>query len=132
MNGFSAQVIMNEQHTLLPEQKKMLDTLSYPVDGLNPEDCYETMYISGYEIAFVPAEGWNLKEQSDMALQLASFDTPVVFVSPVPILLAKLAAQTYRRCPVYVFHNDQREKKELPGGRVISVTAATGWQLVKI
>jgi len=31
----------------------------------------------------------------------------------------------------YLLHNDRREKKELPNGRVISVVAQTGWQLCK-
>ena len=31
---------------------------------------------------------------------------------------------------VLVFHNDRREKKELPDGLIIQVVAREGWQLV--
>ena len=31
---------------------------------------------------------------------------------------------------VLVFHNDKRQKRELPNGKIISVVAETGWQLV--
>lgn len=34
------------------------------------------------------------------------------------------------RYKVLIFHNDNREKKELPGGKVVSVVSQTGWQLI--
>lgn len=54
--------------------------------------------------------------------------SPVIFVSPIPYLIKFLAGST--GTDVYVFHNDNREKKELPDGRIIQTVAKTGWQLV--
>jgi hypothetical protein len=63
----------------------------------------------------------------------------VVFVSPIPALLLILAQRDGERfgsgandglsC-VQVFHNNKREKKELPNGKIISVTATEGWELI--
>ena len=66
----------------------------------------------------------------------------VIFASPVPYMLMRLsdlAAQcidpntgtkAYALERVYVFHNDNREKKELPNGKIIQTVASTGWILV--
>lgn len=53
----------------------------------------------------------------------------VVFASPVPYLLKELACR-FGDKRVRVFHNDHREKVELPNGRVINKVASTGWQIV--
>jgi hypothetical protein len=122
-----ARVIINEQHSLLPEQEKILNTM-----------------FSSWDFFKVPADGWTLSEQKEIAKSLAKDN--VVFCSPVPLLLAELAknAGFMDACSrvengfsgqvpsVYVFHNDVREKKELPNGKTISVTAKEGWQLVEI
>jgi hypothetical protein len=125
-------VIINEQHELLPEQEEILDREYQEVEFLK-----------------VPAEGWTLRQQEEvldglaekLGLRCCSAENPadVVFVSPVPFLLKELAEmaicaapefQVEHRFVVKVFHNDNREKKELPNGRVISVVAEKGWQLV--
>lgn len=131
-------VIMNENHTLLPEQERILKEM-FP--DLEPE------------FLFAPATGWT-KEEMDKIV--ASFKEvaigpdcyhiqDVVFVSPIPYLLRELTRAEVAAYPessintgiwvdtgiwVSVFHNDRREKKELPDGRVIQVVAQEGWQLV--
>jgi len=125
-------VIMNENHTLLPEQERILKEM-FP--DLEPE------------FLFAPATGWT-KEEMDKIV--ASFKEAaigpdryhtqdVVFVSPIPYLLRELTQAEVDAYPEYsidtgiwvsVFHNDRREKKELPDGRVIQVVAQEGWQLV--
>jgi len=125
-------VIMNENHTLLPEQERILKEM-FP--DLEPE------------FLFAPATGWT-KEEMDKIV--ASFKEAaigpdryhtqdVVFVSPIPYLLRELTRAEVDAYPEYsidtgiwvsVFHNDRREKKELPDGRVIQVVAQEGWQLV--
>ena len=120
-------VIINEQHSLLPEQEKILNS-----------------QFSSWEFFKVPADGWTLSEIRNKARELAKDD--VVFCSPIPVLLAELAKNVgfMAACSrvengfsgevpaVYVFHNDRREKKELPNGKVIMVVSQTGWELVEI
>lgn len=121
------QVIMNEQHKLLPEQEELL------------KEKFGT-----YDIVSVPSEGWTLKEQGATALEVVVGQHVVVFVSPVPYLMVRLAGiEGYtegiasalgdepREKRVYVFHNDMCEREyKLPNGTAISVTAKTGWELV--
>ena len=94
----------------------------------------------------VPAEGWDLQTQSNIAYSLSPYHLNIVFVSPIPVLLGKLSGSavhgeycrmsgtpcSYDGIRVYVFHNDKREKKEVSDGKVISTVAAAGWQLVEI
>ena len=112
----TVKVILNEQHTLLEEQKTLLD------------DKFGKQWV----ILSVPAEGWNRSEIGEVAKRLVN-DT-VVFASPIPLLLATLAYEQGcgSTCSVFLLHNDVREKKELPTGKVISVVAKTGWELIPI
>jgi hypothetical protein len=121
-------VIINEQHTLLPDQKRLLD---------------EFCGSDGYAILEIPFAGWTWEQQQD-AMRVLSGD--VIFVSPIPAMIARLSYKSgqwsvtgneaTRKAGegivpnVFVMANDQREKKELPDGIVISVTAKTGWYLV--
>lgn len=121
-----AVVVLNEQHKLLDNQKEVLQKR-----------------YNEYSIYPVPAEGWTLtemkkvKEELFSLLQKQRYD--VIFASPVPALLLMLARDYYYlwghsdglSCggQIYVFHNDKREKKEV-NGRIISVIAEDGWQLV--
>ena len=123
MNNTS--VIMNEQHTLLPEQEVILDD-KFP----------------GWELLKVPANGWTLEEMKAQVKNLCKKDA-VVFVSPLPYMLKTMSenagfAKGGTVCPdriyatapkVFIFHNDNREKKEI-NGKIISVTAKTGWVLL--
>lgn len=125
-------VIINENHKLLPEQEHILKEM-FP--GLKPE------------FLFAPATGWTKEEMDEI---VASFreatigperyhKQDVVFVSPIPYLLRELTRAEIDVYPewsvdtgiwVSVFHNDRREKKELPDGRVIQVVAQSGWELL--
>lgn len=122
-------VIINESHSLLPEQEKLL------IENFN-----------WYEYLFVPKDGWSYNDQQRIARDLVLEGGSVIFVSPVPILLAYIGfykgygragldiGQPFIgvRTDLYVFHNDKRVKKELPDGRIISVVSQTGWELVEI
>jgi uncharacterized protein (DUF111 family) len=50
-------------------------------------------------------------------------DQKVIFVSPIPALMKLMRHWK-------VFHNDNREKKELPNGKIIMTVAKKGWVLV--
>ena len=50
-----------------------------------------------------------------------------MFASPVPALIA-LAQRA--GVEVKVLHNDKREKKELPNGKIIMTVAQAGWVIV--
>ncbi len=109
-------VILNEQHTLLDNQKELISE----------------KFGDQWEIFSVPAAGWNRSEIGEVAKELAN--ATVVFASPIPLLLGTLAYEQGcgSTCSVLLLHNDKREKKELPTGKVISVVAKTGWELIPI
>ena len=116
----TARVILNEQHSLLPDQIRALDE-----------------QFSSWEILPVPASGWTQVEMAEVGRPLCEKAAPGVFVSPVPVLLGVLAGKCdlhwshgHRPFEVWVMHNDLREKKELPGGKIIQTVAQTGWELV--
>ena len=103
-------VIINEQHTLLAEQEMML--IQY--------------FGHDWQIIKVPAAGWTLSQiVSQLGATIKS--SWFVFVSPIPAMMI-LAAR--RGFGVMCFHNDAREKVELPDGKIISVVAKKGWMLV--
>lgn len=113
-----ALVIINEQHSLLPEQELLL-TKNFP----------------SWEFLKVPSKGWDLKEINLIHSKIINTANAVaVFVSPVPALMKVLTGYPYNQdmtaCPFYVFHNSRRDKKELPNGKVISVVAKKGWEIV--
>lgn len=127
------EIVINEQHSLKKEQRELLEK-QFPLNRWNHN------YIK------VPEAGWSFDEQNQQAGELTG--KTVVFVSPVPYVLAKLSFwQGYGEAgslpevglplkggetEAFLFHNDNREKKELPNGRTISVVAETGWELVSI
>src|SRR5690606_33351270 len=96
----------------------------------------------------IPASGLNLQEQKELVKELTQKDGNIIFVSPIPAMMVllsrELAKMEYCKgeadtkclpsgCPiikVYTFHNDRREKKELPNGKIIFTVAKEGWQLV--
>ena len=120
-------VILNEQHKLTEEQKEILNNFGGRV-----------------EIISVPANGWTDEEMEKNAHDLYGHD--VIFVSPIPILIGMLSFQLGWKegagrfgneviegpRSVYIFHNNYREKKELPNGKIIMVVAKTGWKLKAI
>ena len=121
-----AVIIINEQHKLLPQQEEVLRQEGY----------------RDLEFLKVPAQGWNIKEMETVENDL--FDrlkagVDIIFVSPVPRLIKGLSfragvlvGEGYpdRLGTVRVFHNDHREKKELPDGRIIYTVAREGWTLI--
>ena len=113
-----ALVIINEQHSLLAEQRLILNHT----------------FKENLKIKNVPAKGWTWTQQENIAREIIELNiTHVVFVSPVPVLLRELSYHWGRDSKnpiVLVFHNDNRQKKELPNGKIISVIAKEGWQLV--
>jgi hypothetical protein len=109
-----AVVIINEQHTLLAEQEKIL------------REKFEEI-----EFVMVPASGWTLDEmralaRTDKFQERHYKDTFIVFISPIPGLIKAL----FNLHNVLMFHNDNREKKELPNGKIIMTVAKEGWQLI--
>lgn len=111
-------IVINEQHKLLPEQESLLKDA-----------------LGAWEVMPVPATGWNSDQMDDAFRKLALSDR-VVFVSPVPLLLARVAFLSgclQNELPgfavkVGVFHNEKREAKEV-NGRIIHVLAPDGWEL---
>ena len=111
-------VIINEQHTLLEQQARILNEK-----------------FGDFQRLLVPSEGWNKKERDHICDSLSG---NVIFVSPIPGMIQRLAADAAANAAesghstalrTFVFSNDRREKKELPNGRIISVTAQEGWYL---
>lgn len=102
-------VIMNKQHSLTEEQEKILKEK-----------------FNEFRIMFVDEKGWTLDYMRNLTLNK---NDNFIFVSPVPYLLARLCKEQYK---VFLFHNDKRDKKELPDGKVIYTVSKTGWELVEI
>ena len=107
-----AKVILNEQHSLLPEQEKILNKRYSQID-----------------IISVPSTGWTAKEMKKKAVEVTAEEGfEVVFASPIPLMIKMV--HSHIGGLMKIFHNDMREKKELPNGKVIMVVAQTGWQLL--
>jgi len=123
-------VIINEQHKLLTAQEQILNEK-----------------FKDWEFLKVPASGWTLKDIREIENKLKTSHgiESVVFVSPIPVLIASLSARVgfdhgFAHNPnanhvgespaIFIFHNDKREKIELPDGRIINKIADDGWQLI--
>jgi len=113
-------VILNEEHKLFPEQEDLLNS------GFGPRD---------WDILAVPPEGWDLETIIYWVASLRSSGCcHIVFASPVPALMVKLAsARDEERPMLWAFHNDQRIAREVPDGkggvRLIKTVSPTGWKL---
>jgi len=105
-------IIINEQHSMMDSQLEVIRK-AFP-------------YL---DIAYkhVPATGWTLTDIRCICTHL--IDETVVFVSPIPAMI-KILMDVNGSDKTFVMHNDKREKKELPNGKVIMTVAKTGWQLV--
>jgi len=104
-------VVMNEQHSFFPDQEKALNN---------------KFGVGSWERLNVPASGWTANQQRE-ELQKAGNAT-LVFARPLPLMLRD--ASKRQGAETYVFHNDGREKKELPNGRIINTVAKTGWVIL--
>ena len=102
-------VVMNETHTLTAEQRNILNKT-----------------FSTWGTVSVPSTGWTLEEMKQNVSEMKRSGNTIVFVSPIPYMVKELA----KDANVLVFHNDRREKKELPNGKIIQTVAKTGWVLV--
>jgi len=101
-------VVKNEQHSLLPEQERIL------LDK-----------FKRFEFINIPANGLTAEQIKE--LYNKHIDDTIIFLSPIPLFLKYRYENV--NCETYLFHNDKREKKELPNGRVIMTVAKTGWKL---
>ncbi len=110
-------VVLSGDHKLFPEQVDLLN------DRFNPLE---------WDILTVPPEGWNLSKIRELAVSFRSSGCyHIVFASPVPAMMAKLANSREEERPlVWAFHNDQRISKEVPDGkggtRIIKTISPTG------
>ena len=110
-------LIINEQHSLFLEQEEIL----------NKKGSFKKIEV--------PATGWTLEEQRQVVEELMKLldnkHDAIVFASPVPYLLKVMSLLSAEaKFVTLVFHNDNREKVELPNGKIINKVAKTGWQLV--
>lgn len=119
-------VVLNEQHTLLPQQIELL----------------EEKFSGDYILFPVPPSGWTAEEMEQIAKETTQ---DVVFASPVPYLqglVVRDSAITKGWCEaenvhsnhnhIFLFHNDKRDKKELPNGKVVFAIAQEGWELKQV
>ena len=130
----TAKVIINEQHSIMPYQREVLDSF------------YEDMNIETEELVKVPADGWTIKQQIEFMKSLRN--ETVIFISPIPFMIKELSISAakheiwsahddineyfyndYFVYNVFVMANDTRTKKELPNGKIISTVAETGWYI---
>lgn len=123
-------VYINEQHTILEQQSRQLKKA-----------------FGDWSVVKIPAKGWSLQRQNDEVETIKGFRAVnsseqfnVVFISPIPFLLASVSAYvgsiknnlpSDASISLYLFHNNIRDKKEL-NGRIVEDIPNGGWQLVKV
>ena len=67
-------VVLNQQHTLFPQQTDLLDDKYSTIDYLR-----------------VPAAGWTLAQINDVCDDLLKGGADIIMASPIPALLMKLS-----------------------------------------
>ena len=119
-------VVLNQQHTLFPQQMDLLNDKYSTIDYLR-----------------VPATGWTLAQINDVCDSLLMADADVIMASPIPALLMKLSkdiaysvgvadGDNCSNCiavNVYTFHNDNRIKNQF-GDKIVMTVAPDGWVLI--
>ncbi|MDZ5005859.1 hypothetical protein GNF40_06875 [Clostridium perfringens] len=105
-------IVKNEQHTLLKEQKVILESK-----------------FSEYEYLNIYKEGISIKEQLEIIKYLLKKKVDIIFLSPIPLMLGKLSK--YSQNSVYVFTNSKRNKSE-KNGKITFNIENSGWKLLKI
>lgn len=121
-----ARIIINEQHSLNPAQRRILGER-----------------FTSFDLVQIPGTGLSRSSQEALARELLTSLDPVVFVSPVPLLLAIMAGHCARSLParnehtqpsgtpsVFLFHNDNRAKTEISAGQISTILSPDGWELL--
>jgi len=109
-------IVINEQHTLMPDQVRSLN---------------EKFGEGLWERLDVPADGWSAAQQ--IAAVANAGDATLVFASPLPLMIQRAMCRVHGE--TFVFHNDERAKKEIPQGegkppKIIFTVAPTGWRIL--
>ena len=102
-------VVINEQHQLMDSQIALLN---------------EVYGENSWERWNVPATGLTALEMEEAVNGFIFEGVYPVFASPIPLMIALMCGGHFA-----LLHNDKREKKELPNGKVIMTVAQTGWEL---
>ena len=127
---------MVEQEQIIKNIFSDYETVSIPVNGLTLTKMKELVDKLHYLAS--GAEVHEIGNKKSVNYPAIPPNNAVVFVSPIPYMLMELSRKSIycdisgkqELYKVLVFHNDRREKKELPDGRIIQTVAETGWQLV--
>ena len=139
-------VIINEQHSLMKDQERVLKNLDGEVITVNvPARGWTKKQMDEEILSILEKLGWKIKKYKErVSLTATSKKTGrVIFVSPIPYMMLRLRDHSLfgdhqgglMECfEVKAFHNDRREKKEVPNGdggtRIINTVAKDGWELV--
>lgn len=107
-------VIINEQHRLMEQQEEVI----------------ERQLGNDIELLKIPAQGLNRQEIEDLANELNNKAINVIVLSPIPLLLARLAHNQGAN-DVWILHNDRRDKIEI-NGQIRMVVAKDGWELIQV
>ena len=107
-------VIINEQHNLMVQQEELI----------------ERQLGNDIELLKIPAQGLNRQEIEDLANELNNKAINVIVLSPIPLLLARLAHNQGTNS-VWILHNDRRDKVEI-NGQIRMVVAKDGWELIQV
>lgn len=107
-------IIINEQHRLMEQQEEVI----------------ERQLGNDIELLKIPAQGINRQEIEDLANELNNKAVNVIVLSPIPLLLARLAHNQGTN-NVWILHNDRRDKIEI-NGQIRMVVAKDGWELIQV
>ena len=107
-------IIINEQHNLMEQQEEVI----------------ERQLGNDIELLKIPAQGINRQEIEDLANELNNKAVNVIVLSPIPLLLARLAHNQGIN-DVWILHNDRRDKIEI-NGQIRMVVAKDGWELIQV
>src|SRR5690606_2478232 len=119
-------LVKNEAHTVKEQQWEVLEkTLGIRREEVN--------------IVNIPAKGIDSAKQRELAEKLVNEGGIIVFLSPVPVLLAQVAFligkmeenKAVKSLKLLIFSRDVREKKE-ENGVIEMKVAEEGWTLEEI
>lgn len=119
-------LVKNEAHTVKEQQWEVLE---------------KTLEIGREEVNIVniPAKGIDSTKQRELAEELVNEGGIIIFLSPVPVLLAQVAFligkiegnKAVKSIKLMIFSRDAREKKE-ENGVIEMKVAEEGWTLEEI